>query len=63
MRVVIEIAHWQLSIDLAPVCEDVEEPVEYQPGLSSTTAFGFASDPVFPDLDWGDDRARTNSPR
>lgn len=55
MRLVVEIAHLRLVVDLSPQCE-ADGEVEYEEAhasrLDSHLAFGFAPDPVFPDLIW-----------
>lgn len=59
MRLLVELAHWRLLIDLSPQCEDDLEDEDEDAGhparLDSHLAFGFAPDPVFPDLIWEED--------
>ena len=46
-------------VDLSPVCEEGEaEEEDGHARLGVDTAFGFAPDPVFPELDWEEDDER-----
>ena len=60
MRLLIELAHWRLLVDLSPACDEYEgeEEEDGHARLGVDTAFGFAPDPVFPDLDWGESEER-----
>lgn len=57
MLVILRLLGHELSIQFGPEESEEEEYIDIG-GAALTivdSAFGFAPDPVFPELDWGDD--------
>ena len=64
MRLLINVAHWRLVVDLAPQCEDDDDDddeLPYAQRLDANVAFGFSPDPVFPELEWEEEEEDANT--
>ncbi len=62
MLIILRLLGQELSIQFGPVEYEEEVIDEGSSHLSIVdSAFGFAPDPVFPELDWGDDDERHKS--